>query len=61
MLLDASGGLPETGWRMARGYGKDFGVQWRDSEGGLHEKIFAFDTFLGQYPDEELEEIDYNE
>lgn len=61
LLLDASGGLPETGWWMARGYGKDFFVQWRDPENKLHDRVFAFDTFHEQYPDEEPEEIDYYE
>jgi hypothetical protein len=61
LLLDASGGLPETGWWIARGNETEFWVYWRDPEDRLHERIFSFDTFFEQYPDEEPEEIDYYE
>jgi hypothetical protein len=61
LLLDASGGLPETGWWIARGGETEFWVYWRDPEDRLHERIFSFDTFFEQYPDEEPEEIDYYE
>ncbi|MBQ2851362.1 MAG: hypothetical protein IJE77_12840 [Thermoguttaceae bacterium] len=60
-LLDASGGLPETGWWIARGNETEFWVYWRDPEDRLHERIFSFDTFFEEYPDEEPEEIDYYE
>ena len=61
LLLDASGGFPETGWWIARGDETNFWVYWRDPEDRLHERIFSFDTFFEQYPDEEPEEIDYYE
>lgn len=61
LLLEASGGLPETGWWRALGDGDTFFVEWRSPDNKLHSRIFSFDTFFEQYPDEEPGEIDYEE
>lgn len=58
-LLDASGGLPENGWWLADFDGNAFYVYWREPDNSLRMRTFSFDTFFECFPEDLIEEVDY--